>query len=395
MRWPVGLDPEGFLSEYWQQRPLRIDGALPDVPGLLDGDDLAGLACEEAVESRLIITRPDGTWEVAHGPFRESDFASLGERDWTLLVQDVDKHIPEVANVLDAFAFLPRWRLDDVMVSYAAPGGSVGPHVDAYDVFLLQGAGERQWAVDPAPADVSLEPDVPLRLLRSFSPETRYDLATGDVLYLPPGVAHHGVAEVPGMTWSIGFRAPSAAGLLRELARILEEEPTAARYADAGLSPDEVHATEFGQPAIQRALSLIVSSQKVSEDIAARCLGCAVTRVKTWLRPEALAAAPDAGDVLARLAAGGRCRPHPWSRFAWWQDEAGAWLFADGEAWRLTGTDGELVPVLAAAAGFRLCDLGGEVRARALVAVISALLGQGALEWTNDEETIEGLEDRT
>lgn len=395
MRWPVGLEPEGFLADYWQQQPLAINGALPDVPGLLDGDDLAGLACEEAVESRLIITRPDGTWEVTHGPFTEADFAGLGERDWTLLVQDVDKHLAEVADVLESFAFLPRWRLDDVMVSYAAPGGSVGPHIDAYDVFLLQGLGERHWAVDPAPTDVSLEPDVPLRLLRNFSPQTRFDLATGDVLYLPPGVAHHGVAEVPGMTWSIGFRAPSAGDLLRELARILDEEPAGARYADAALSPDEVVGTGFGQPAIQRALHLLGTSQKVSEDVAARCLGCAVTRVKAWLRPEALAAAPAAGDVLQRLAAGDRCRPHPWSRFAWWQDRSGAWLFADGEAWRLTGSDGELAPVLAAAAGFGLCDLGGEGRARPLAAVVCALLCQGALEWVDEEKTMKGLEDRT
>ena len=395
MRWPAGLDPEDFLSGYWQQRPLRLDSALPDVPDLLDGDDLAGLACEDEVESRLVITQPDGTWEVRHGPFRETDFAGLGERGWTLLVQDVDKHIAEVAAVLESFAFLPRWRLDDVMVSYAAPGGSVGPHIDSYDVFLLQGIGTRHWSIDPAPADVSLESGVPLRLLRNFSPRTRFDLATGDVLYLPPGVAHHGVADVPGMTWSIGLRAPSAGDLLRELARILDEEPATARYADPGLSPDEVAGAGLGQPAVRRALHLLGTSQQVTEDVAARCLGCAVTRVKTWLRPEASTAVPDPEEVLARLTGGARCQPHPWSRFAWFRDRAGAWLFADGEAWRLRDADGEFAPALAAAAGFGLRQLGGPDRAGALAAVISALIGQGSLEWVDDDRETEALEDQT
>src|SRR5690606_24439702 len=175
-------------------------------------EDLAGLACEESALSRLILLdRATDAWWVRNGPFDDADFAALPQRDWTLLVQDVDKWDQDVAALLQSFDFLPRWRIDDIMVSYAVPGGSVGAHVDQYDVFLLQVGGRRRWRIDNR-TDPPLEfrADAELRLLQQFDPSHEWLLEPGDMLYLPPGVPHHGVAEDACLTFSVGMRAPAA-----------------------------------------------------------------------------------------------------------------------------------------------------------------------------------------
>ncbi|HST43921.1 MAG TPA: cupin domain-containing protein, partial [Luteimonas sp.] len=218
---PLGMPPARFLRDFWQKRPLLVRGAFPHFasPGFvppLTPEDLAGLACEDAALSRLIHhERATDGWTVRSGPFEESEFPALGDRDWTLLVQDVDKWDGDVAALLDAFAFLPRWRIDDIMVSFAATGGSVGAHVDQYDVFLLQGQGHRRWQIDAGQAPPrAFRDDVELKLLRSFVPSHDWVLAPGDMLYLPPGVPHHGVALDPCLTFSVGMRAPSTAELM-------------------------------------------------------------------------------------------------------------------------------------------------------------------------------------
>jgi 50S ribosomal protein L16 3-hydroxylase len=216
----ANLTPQQFLDEHWQKKPLPIRQAFENFTPPLDPDELAGLACEDDVESRLVIQTPGATpeWHVRQGPFTAEDFAALPPTHWTLLVQDVDKHVPECAELLDHFRFLPDWRIDDIMVSFAAPQGSVGPHIDAYDVFLLQGLGERRWLLDPSPETTSIIPDIELKLLNNFTPNQDHTLSSGDMLYLPPGVAHHGVAQNDCMTLSIGFRAPSHAEMLADFA---------------------------------------------------------------------------------------------------------------------------------------------------------------------------------
>ena len=215
-----------------------IRQAWTDFEPDIDADDLAGLACEPLAEARLISgPDADGGWQLRHGPFAENEFSELGERNWTLLVQDVEKHYPPLAQLLERFSFLPRWRLDDIMISFAAPGGSVGPHVDQYDVFLLQAAGSRRWEIsrdfDPLTRD-----DVPLDMLQQFTPEQQWVLEPGDMLYLPPGVAHHGVALSPCLTYSIGLRAPSSADLLMALGEHLAQQPDeGGRYRDPPLVP--------------------------------------------------------------------------------------------------------------------------------------------------------------
>ncbi|MDH5446459.1 MAG: cupin domain-containing protein [Gammaproteobacteria bacterium] len=216
-----------FLKDYWQQKPLLIHTAVVNYVSPISADEMAGLACEQEVESRIILERDgDHPWQCLHGPFEESQFAYLPETHWTLLLQSLNLHIPEFAQLLDRFRFIPNWRVDDVMVSYAAPGGSVGPHTDNYDVFLLQAQGKRRWSIsNQKVSDEDFIPNLGLKVLKTFEPEQSWVLQAGDMLYLPPGVIHHGVAvEEEGaedcITISIGFRAPS----LTELSSALLDE---------------------------------------------------------------------------------------------------------------------------------------------------------------------------
>ncbi|HKE48550.1 MAG TPA: cupin domain-containing protein, partial [Rhodanobacteraceae bacterium] len=202
----LGMPPARFLREFWQKKPLLIRGAVADFRDPLTPDDLAGLACEPSALSRIVIheARRD-RWTLRTGPFDPADFARLPKRDWTLLVQDVDKWDADVAALLPRFSFLPAWRIDDVMVSYAVDGGSVGAHVDHYDVFLLQGLGRRDWRISTDPrAPKATRDDAEIKLLRTFEPTHAWTLEPGDMLYLPPGVPHHGVADGECLTYSVG-----------------------------------------------------------------------------------------------------------------------------------------------------------------------------------------------
>lgn len=224
------LSLEEFFTRYWQRQAVYLPAVLPDFRSPLTPDELAGLALEEDVESRLVTHAESAPWQLRHGPFTEADFARLDNGNWTLLVQAVDLWVPEVAALLDQFRFIPHWRLDDIMVSYAPTGGSVGPHFDYYDVFLLQGAGRRRWQLgDQCDSRTPCLDNTPLHILRDFDARASFDLEPGDILYIPPGVAHWGRAlDDDCMTYSIGFRAPSHAqmltGIAEDIARYLAED---------------------------------------------------------------------------------------------------------------------------------------------------------------------------
>lgn len=202
-----GLSPTRFFAEYWHKKPLLIRGAVPNLDQVLDGQGLKELACREEAESRL-VRRVRDNWRVKHGPFGAAELATLPKKDWSLLVSGVNLLNPTGDALLNAFNFAPYARLDDLMVSFAPPGGGVGPHFDAYDVFLIQGLGRRRWEVS-AQDDLELVPDCPLRILQRFQVEQSWELEPGDMLYLPPQYAHNGVALTDCMTWSIGFRTPT------------------------------------------------------------------------------------------------------------------------------------------------------------------------------------------
>jgi len=226
-----------FLGRYWQKRPLLAREALPECAGLVHRNDLLELATRDDMESRL-VRRRDDRWHVQHGPFRRRDLDRLPRTGWTLLVQGVDHALASVQPLLRQFSRIPYARLDDLMVSYAPPGGGVGPHFDEYDVFLLQGEGTRRWRISRQ-RDLALVPDAPLRILRRFRPEREWIVEAGDLLYLPPHCAHEGVATGGGcITYSVGFRAPRAQELGARFLDFLQDRlrlPGA--FADPGRKP--------------------------------------------------------------------------------------------------------------------------------------------------------------
>ncbi len=251
------LDIEDFVTQYWQKKPCVIREAFADFELPVTPEELAGLACEEDVHCRLVIERDDGSWQLRYGPFEERDFLALPERNYSLLVSECEKWMPELNALLDPFRFIPDWRIDDLMLSYAPEGGSVGPHVDEYDVFLLQASGARRWRYGATRLENPvLIPDLELAILEEFNHDHEIELQPGDMLYLPPGIAHHGVALEPCMTCSIGFRAPTAASVLESFALETERlDQRVQRYTDPELELDR-HSAEISNNEIARLRTL-------------------------------------------------------------------------------------------------------------------------------------------
>jgi 50S ribosomal protein L16 3-hydroxylase len=231
-----GRSAADFLAQHWQKDALLVRGAMPGSSGPFTVAQLFRLARRDDVESRLVV-REGARWMLRHGPFRHADFKALPARNWTLLVQGANLHSDAADALLRRFSFLPYARLDDVMVSYAAPGGGLGPHVDSYDVFLLQGFGRRRWR-HGRQVDCALRPGLPLKILRRFTPTHDAVLAPGDMLYLPPHHAHEGTALDACTTYSIGFRAPSANDLaIAFLDDLRDRLDVPGRYADPDIAP--------------------------------------------------------------------------------------------------------------------------------------------------------------
>jgi len=277
-----GRSPREFLAGHWQQRPLLVRGAWPRPLASLSVSDLFGLAARPDCESRLVIG--DGArWRLEHGPFRPARLRRLPARRWTLLVQGLNHFVPAADRLLRAFRFVPYARLDDVMVSYAAPGGGVGPHVDSYDVFLLQGGGRRRWRIARG-GDRALAEHAPLKILRRFRAEREWVLEPGDMLYLPPGVAHEGTALEPCFTYSIGFRAPSAQELAVGFLAFLEDRlaPDERRYADPDLRPTRRPAA-LEAAFVDRCAAMLAGVRWTREDIAS-FLGSHLSEPKPHVR---------------------------------------------------------------------------------------------------------------
>lgn len=318
MAMQLAFDVEDFLATAWQHRPLLLRQALPGFRSPLDGNDLAALATHEDALARLVQSRAGKQWTLRHGPFAAADFAALPAREWTLLVQDVDKWLPEpLAPLLEAFRFLPRWRIEDVMVSYAVAGGSVGAHVDQYDVFLLQAAGHRRWQIDTrADPLLALDPRAPLKLLRQFQPDQDWILAPGDMLYLPPGVPHHGVAEDECLTFSLGLRAPSASETLHALASaVLEASPDTQRFRDPELCAQRWHG-ELDAPAIA---ALRAPLQALLDSAASpAALGRFLCAWRAARPPRPRPRPMSTARLAERMGEGTTVlRPDPWQRLCW------------------------------------------------------------------------------
>jgi len=330
---PLGkFSTEQFLKHYWQKQPCLIRQAISNFEPLLDGDDLAGLACEQMAESRLVRgTARAADWTLEHGPFSEADFATLGDKNWTLLVQDVEKHYAPLQDLMQQFDFIPRWRLDDLMISYAATGGSVGPHVDQYDVFLLQAEGKRRWQIARS-FEPALLTDCPLNVLNQFEPEQEWVLEPGDMLYLPPNVAHHGIALEPGMTWSIGSRAPSMADLLQGWGEWLAfSDNQGGRYTDPGLQAAG-RAGEIDRTALQNLRKLMLEGIDANQNLD-NYLAAFLSRFRLAHDPMPPPATLSAEDLLDALKGEARLHRNPWTRLTWIENAEGVRLYAAGQAY--------------------------------------------------------------
>ncbi len=370
------FDIDLFLRDYWQRQPLLIRNPWADWRNPLEPDELAGLACEEGIESRLIVHGENGL-ALENGPLPEARFADLAGQIYTLLVQAVDHHVPQVAALIEPFRFVPDWRIDDVMVSYAVTGGGVGPHFDQYDVFLVQGLGQLRWRVGPVCNDATpLHPHADLRLLQGFDTVAEWDLGPGDILYVPPGVAHDGVALSDDcMTYSVGFRAPSVAELVDGWAdHCAAALPEDRRYADPGLMR-QAHPAEITAPALDRLQALVLEALSDRAEFA-RWFASHASQPKypeiDWQPEETFS--PD--DVRGLLAEGAALERNPASRFAFVRQDGGATLLAvNGETWPCTGAAAELAVQVCDGPAFTPApDQPDEV-----LALIAALANAGAL----------------
>jgi len=376
-----GRSPAEFLDTYWQKQPLVVRDALPDLDSPLSPEELAGLACEQGVESRLILKEGGAhPWELREGPFAPEAFTELPETHWTVLVQEVDRLIPEVGALLDRFHFLPDWRLDDIMVSYAPTHGTVGPHIDSYDVFLIQGQGHRRWEIGTEPVEEeSIVLDV--RILADFDPDEAFVLGPGDLLYLPPRIAHHGVAtDNACMTYSVGFRAPTHQNLVADfLQHTIEHLDADARYSDPGLSPVEHPGTihEAARTKVRTLLHDLVADEAEID----RWLGQYLTRPprgrQAWPRERPLSA--DA--VVETLEDGTGLRRGPVSRLAFIEhDDGSATLFANGEPRPLDANLAYAAPLVTGREVLPADRLTPHLDDDAFVGLLRSLLNDGLLE---------------
>ena len=342
-----GISPQVFMKRYWQKKPLLVRQAVPGFKPLLDRAQLFELAANEDAQTRMVIQEPGSKpgWRFKHGPFQRRALPPLKQPGWTILVQGVDLHHDRVHDLMNQFRFVPDARLDDLMISFATDGGGVGPHYDSYDVFLLQAQGQRRWRIGRQ-KDLSLQPDVPLKILANFEPEVEYLLEPGDLLYLPPRYAHDGIAVGECMTYSIGFRIPNRGELARELLQRLaedaEEAVGVALYRDPNQpavdQPAEIPATmmEFAQNALQDALQ---------DSLAlARGLGEYMTEPKPNVWFEARAESAD--DTQAMKAQGIRLDRRTRMMFD------AHHIFINGESFSASGRDATLMRALANARAF-------------------------------------------
>ena len=343
------ISADEFFKNYWQKKPLLIKNAVKDIESPMDADELAGLACEPEIESRLVLeTGGEKPWEVIAGPLSEKTLTSLPESNWSLSVQGVDRLVPEVSNLLSYFKFLPNWLLDDILVSYAPDKGSVGAHIDNYDVFIIQAQGRRRWLLGGKPEyNEEYEEGLDIRLLKSFEPEHEWELSTGDLLYIPTRFAHHGIAVGECLNYSVGYRAPTDGELLRSLSnwameKDLSEKFFRERNPAVQESPGEV--TEKSLAAIAEHMKTLIDTPDFK-----LWFGEYISEPKTFYAPfepelhlssEELAKRLEGGEVLESAESLKRC----------WIDSEQPALFMEGERIEVPEACGSEVLAL-------LCDL--------------------------------------
>jgi len=332
IQFPGNFDEAAFLREYWQKKPLFMPQAWPDFENPLPPEELAGLALEEAFPSRIVEQHSADQWSVRQGPFSEDDFAALESSSWSLLITDIEKHLPDFMQYVQPFRFIPDWRFDDFMISYAPPGGSVGPHIDDYDVFLIQAEGVRNWALEktfrvlPSPKE-DLVPDTDLRLIRQFQTYETHVCQPGDILYLPPRLGHHGVAQSECMTWSMGFKAPSFHDVLVDYLHTFETLNEHKRYTDRGLELQQ-DAGEITAQQLKHLKSWFIRQINENDDVFARWAAKYLSGDAT------LSEEVPGSEVKEHIPA--QLEPDPFVRFNFIRQNGRVLLYAGGEMYEVS-----------------------------------------------------------
>lgn len=339
-----------FLRDYWQQKPCLIRKAWTLTESPIEADELAGLACE--LDNARIIQEQtaDGPWQIQQGPFKEASFSKLPERQWTLLVTDMEKHVPELKAFIEPFRFIPDWRIDDLMISYAADGGSVGPHVDEYDVFLLQLQGVREWRVGGFADPADCIPGLPLKILSDFITEESWELQAGDMLYLPPRYAHWGIGRGDNcLTASVGFRAPEPRDLVHGWVDQWAEQLTDNAPTRDTLKQLQPHSAEITADTIQNFRDEILQRIKPEGEVFQRWLGSYLTEA-CHADAADFDYQPNEPELLKAIALlqqpGTLFTKNPFSHFAFSSIEETLYLYVDGSAWKLALEDKLAVTLL-------------------------------------------------
>jgi len=346
-------DLKTFLSDFWQKKPLVIRNALPDFETPVTAEELGGLSLEEEVESRIVVQNGEKDYQLLKGPFTQETYEGLPDTNWTLLIQGMDRLVPEVTDVLNDFDFLPRWRIDDIMISYAVKGGNVGPHFDHYDVFLLQAAGQRQWKLTSQDCSVdNYIQGVDLRLMETFTVEDDFVFEKGDILYIPPKWGHHGVAlDDECMTYSIGYRTYRGQELWDSFGDHLSEMGCFKDLYIDPVWPEALNPGEITDAASEQAQQLL---QTVLQD---------KTLMKTWFGrfatqldqvaaqqlPEPLTEeeTPDIEDFMGALQAEIGLIKDPVCRFAYADVADNTLLYINGAIWENFGASAKFMTQLA------------------------------------------------
>lgn len=378
-----GISPSTFMKDYWQKKPLLVRGAFPNFNNPISPDELAGLSLEEEIESRIVVEHGNTPWELLHGPFAEETFQNLPETNWTLLVQAVDQFIPKVAELFKPFSFIPKWRFDDIMISYATQGGSVGPHFDYYDVFLIQSHGQRRWRIGPEENNESPCYEHPnLRLLADFKETNNWVLEPGDMLYLPPQYAHYGVAENECMTISVGLRAPSTQEVLIHYTDFLSQfYPEDYRYKDPDQQAIEKNPHFIDQTALSRVKQLI--KEALQDD----------SKLLTWFGqhltepkyPELLLGEEITAKMLtSQINDGGSLICSPNAKLAWSTHNHEVVLFSSGYSRNFSDQYIELIKLVCESTKLNKASLQPWLQDTMATSLLIELIKQGTLEFLDE-----------
>lgn len=337
----LNLDIAHFLEHYWQKRPLLIKGGFKNFVDPISPEELAGLAMEEEVESRL-VTHYNGKWDAAHGPFESYDH--LGDENWTILVQACNHWVPTVNELAKPFRFIPAWRFDDVMVSYSTPHAGVGPHIDNYDVFITQGQGKRHWRVGEAQPLNQFAAHAALLHCEPFEAIIDVIMEPGDILYIPPGFPHEGYAIEPSLNFSVGFRGPDSKTLISSFAdHLIDHEVPCERYGDSDLKARSQHG-EIQPHEVHRLRELM--QQALDDDaLFKQWFGGMISEAKHDL--DVCPVEPDYRvDEVAALLVQGECAYKVSGLRSVWFSGQSRQCFIDGEAWQLTSDDAAAISLL-------------------------------------------------